>query len=91
VIEAQDGQAAVELARANAARLDAVLMDLHMPVLDGLAATRALRAEPLTQALPIHALSAAVLDHERRAALAAGMSSFIGKPVDEGELLRALA
>jgi PAS domain S-box-containing protein len=90
VIEARDGQVAVELAQRHAGELHAVLMDLHMPVLDGLAATRALRANTQTAGLPIHALSAAVLEHERQAALDAGMDRFIGKPVNEGELLQAL-
>ena len=65
-------------------------MDLHMPVLDGLAAARALRDDPRTAALPVLALSAAVLEIERRQAEEAGMCDFIAKPVDEAELLRAL-
>jgi PAS domain S-box-containing protein len=91
VLEAADGQEAVQLARRHAGELHAVLMDLHMPRLDGLAATRALRAEAATAALPILAFSAAVLDQERRAAVAAGMNGFVAKPVDETELLRVLA
>jgi CheY-like chemotaxis protein len=90
VIEARNGQIAVDLALQHAGELHAVLMDLHMPVLDGLAATRALRAQVRTAHLPIHALSAAVLEHERQAAVDAGMDGFIGKPVNEGDLLRAL-
>jgi PAS domain S-box-containing protein len=90
VIEAHDGAAAVRLAERHAEELHAVLMDLHMPVLDGLAATRLLRARASTSGLTIHALSAAVLDHERSAAVQAGMNGFIGKPVSEDELLRAL-
>ncbi len=91
VVEATNGRAAVALAQQHAEELHAVLMDLHMPELDGLAATRALRSEAKTAALPIHALSAAVLDHDRQAAVAAGMNGFIGKPVSEDELLRALS
>ena len=90
VLEADDGEKAVALARAHAATLHAVLMDLHMPVVDGLAATRTLRADPATAALPIFALSAAVLEHERAQAGAAGMNGFVAKPVVEAELLRAL-
>jgi PAS domain S-box-containing protein len=90
VLEATDGEQAVVLGRRHAHELDAVLMDLHMPVQDGLAATRALRADPLTTVLPVLALSAAVLDSEREAARAAGMLGFIAKPVHEAELLRAL-
>jgi CheY-like chemotaxis protein len=91
VIEASDGEMALEAVREHNASLHAVLMDLHMPGCDGLVATRALRADPATAALPIYAFSAAVLDQERREAAAAGMNGFIAKPVQAGELLRVLA
>ena len=90
VVEAEDGEQAVTIARAQARRLDAVLMDLHMPKVDGLKATALLRADPATQALPIHAFTAAVLDQERQAALDAGMNGFIAKPVSEAEVIRVL-
>jgi PAS domain S-box-containing protein len=90
VLAADDGQQAFELATQHASTLGAVLMDLHMPVIDGLTAARMLRADPVTAHLPVLALSAAVLEHERQAACAAGMMGFIGKPVVEAELLRAL-
>jgi PAS domain S-box-containing protein len=90
VIEAEDGEQAVAIARAEALLLDAVLMDLHMPKIDGLRATQLLRADPATAALPIHAFTAAVLDQERQAVLAAGMNGFITKPVSEAEVIRVL-
>jgi CheY-like chemotaxis protein len=90
VVEAEDGAAAVQLAKEQAQRLDAVLMDLHMPVVDGLAATQQLRADPATARLPIHAFTAAALEQERAAALAAGMNGFLTKPVVEAELVRLL-
>lgn len=90
VVEAEDGEAAITLARAQADRLDGVLMDLHMPKVDGLRATQLLRADPATARLPIHAFTAAVLDQERQAALAAGMDGFIAKPVAEAEVIRVL-
>lgn len=90
VIEAEDGEQAVAIARAQASRLDGVLMDLHMPKVDGLKATQLLRADPATARLPIHAFTAAVLDQERQAALAAGMNGFIAKPVAEAEVIRVL-
>lgn len=89
-VEAEDGEQAVALALAQAGRLDAVLMDLHMPKLDGLRATALLRADPATATLPIHAFTAAVLDQERERALAAGMDGFITKPVVEADLVRVL-
>ena len=90
VVEAEDGEQAIHLAREQAGRLDGVLMDLHMPKIDGLKATQLLRADPTTATLPIHAFTAAVLDQERQAALAAGMNGFIAKPVAEAEVLRVL-
>ncbi len=90
VWEACDGEQAVSMVRQHALELHAVLMDLHMPGLDGLDAARQLVADPATAQVPIYALSAAVLEHERRAAEAAGMRRFIAKPVNEQDLLRAL-
>ncbi|MFG6429997.1 PAS domain S-box protein [Roseateles sp. LYH14W] len=90
VVEAEDGEQAVAIARAQAGQLDAVLMDLHMPKVDGLRATELLRADPATAHLPIHAFTAAVLDQERQAAMAAGMNGFIAKPVAEAEVIRVL-
>ncbi|RZJ07975.1 MAG: response regulator [Rubrivivax sp.] len=90
VIEAEDGEQAIQIAKAQAGQLDAVLMDLHMPKIDGLKATELLRADPATAKLPIHAFTAAVLDQERQAAVDAGMNGFIGKPVSEAEVIRVL-
>jgi PAS domain S-box-containing protein len=90
VVEAEDGEEAIAIARAEGHRLDGVLMDLHMPKVDGLRATALLRADPATATLPIHAFTAAVLDQERQAALAAGMNGFIAKPVAEAEVIRVL-
>jgi CheY-like chemotaxis protein len=90
VVEAEDGEEAIRIARAEGRRLDGVLMDLHMPKIDGLKATTLLRADPVTALLPIHAFTAAVLDQERQAALAAGMNGFIAKPVAEAEVIRVL-
>jgi PAS domain S-box-containing protein len=90
VLEAEDGALAVAHATREAARLDAILMDLHMPSLDGLAATRLLRAQPATSGVPIVALSAAVLESARQQAAAAGMLDFLAKPVAEAELVRVL-
>ncbi|WP_326534723.1 ATP-binding protein [Pseudorhodoferax sp.] len=90
VLEASDGAQAVTLVEAGGEELHAALMDLHMPELDGLAATRRLRAGSVGTTLPIYALSAAVLEQDRLDALAAGMNGFIAKPVNETELLRAL-
>jgi len=90
VIEATNGSEAIAQASREPGHVHAILMDLHMPEIDGLEATRQLRAQPATAHLPIIALTAAVLDAERAQAHAAGMNGFVSKPAAEGDLLRAL-
>jgi len=91
VSPAHDGAEAVQACQAHPNAYDVMLMDLHMPVLDGLEAVRQLRADPATCALPVVAFSAAALDHERTQASDAGMDDFVGKPVQPDELVRVLS
>lgn len=86
--EAPNGREAVERVRADPP--DVVLMDMSMPVLDGLSATRIIRAADLPQPW-IVALTANAFDSDRAACLAAGMEDFLGKPLRKGALLAALA
>jgi CheY-like chemotaxis protein len=86
--EAADGQQALD--RVQARTPDLVLMDATMPVLDGLTATRKLRADPRWRELPIVIVSAAVSDTDRFRCLEAGASGFIAKPVEREQLLHAL-
>lgn len=69
---------------------DAVLMDLQMPVMDGFAATRAIRALPEGRSLPIIAMTAAAMQHDRDASLAAGMDDHISKPISPNDLIPTL-
>ncbi len=86
---ARDGREALALAAAE--QLDAVLMDVQMPEMDGLEATRAIRALPAGGDVPIIAMTAAAMDEDRRACLAAGMSDHVSKPIAPAQVLAVLA
>jgi two-component system, sensor histidine kinase and response regulator len=88
VFVANDGAEALAMARQN--RYDLVLMDLQMPVMDGLEATRAIRDLPDCATLPIVAMTASTFDDDRAACLAAGMNDHIGKPFEPDNLLATL-
>jgi CheY-like chemotaxis protein len=85
---ATDGQIAVTMAATQAYAL--ILMDLHMPRMDGLQATRAIRQQTLHRGTPILAMTANVYEEDRDRCLAAGMNAHLGKPIDGDELQRAL-
>lgn len=90
---AQDGLQALALLRdavAAGAGFDGVFMDVQMPVMDGLQATRHIRADPALAALPVIALTAGTLPHQRLAAMEAGMDDFIAKPIRLELLVQAL-
>lgn len=89
VVTAEHGQQALDLLRAGL-HFDLVLMDIQMPVLDGLAATRAIRALPGFAALPILAMTANAMSEDRQRCLDAGMNDFVTKPIDIDALWRAL-
>ena len=91
VLEAANGEEAVAIAAA--ARPDAVLMDLHMPDMDGVEAARRIRAFPdrARAGVPILALSADIMPEEQARCREAGMDGFVAKPLQLGELQAALA
>jgi PAS domain S-box-containing protein len=80
-----DGQQAVNKAAAN--RYDVILMDVQMPVMDGLDATVAIRAQPQNRATPIIAMTADAFAEDRARCMAAGMDDYIAKPFEPDELL----
>lgn len=80
VVEAEDGSAAVESALAHAP--DLILMDMHLPRVDGYEATRQIRKLPGFTLVPIVALTASVLKGDKDRAIEAGCVGFIQKPID---------
>lgn len=88
VIIAEDGARAVEQARLE--RPDVILMDVSMPIMSGLDATRALRADPDTANMKIIALTAHAMASARDECLAAGCDAFATKPVDFTALLATM-
>jgi two-component system cell cycle response regulator DivK len=88
VIIATDGEEGVK--KATAERPDLILMDISLPQMDGLDATRRIRATPELQHIPIIALTAHAMVGDRERALAAGCNDYVSKPIDLRELANKL-
>jgi PAS domain S-box-containing protein len=92
VVTAENGRAALDILRRE--RVDLILMDLRMPVMDGLTATRIIRTDPAYAAwsrIPIVALTAHALSEDQQACRDAGMNGFLAKPFDLFTLAQALS
>lgn len=89
VIEAADAMHAVEIAKRE--KPDLIIMDVHMPGLDGLDATRLLREDPQTRDIPVVIVTASAMTHEREEATAAGCDGFITKPIDVTTFVRDIS
>ena len=88
VVVAVDGGQAVAMAASE--NPDLILMDMSLPVMDGLEATRQVKAAPGTRAIPIIALTANAMVEDRQAYMEAGMNDHVPKPVEMKELARAI-
>ena len=90
---AENGQEALnKVAASKPGDIDLVLMDVQMPVMDGLEATRRIRrlSNPQQASIPILAMTANAFNEDRDIALEAGMDGFLSKPIDVEELIRTL-
>ena len=85
----ENGEQAVESVKKDT--YDAVLMDIHMPVMDGFTATRIIREDMCNKDLPIIAMTAHAIDHNKEKCLQAGMDEFISKPFEPAQLMAKLA
>jgi PAS domain S-box-containing protein len=85
IVEATNGKEALDLIAQH--EFDIVLLDVHMPVMDGKEAIARLRAEPRWKDLPVIALTADAMSGDREKYLALGMTDYVSKPVDQRELI----
>ena len=89
VVEAMNGEEAVKLAKTESPNL--ILMDLSLPVIDGLAATRLIRKLPEFESTPIIAVSAHDTSDFQSEAIEAGCNTYVTKPIDFNELEQLIA
>ena len=87
-IEAGTGEEGVQLARDQHPAL--ILMDIHLPGISGEEAFHQLRADPVTRAIPVIAVTASVMAHEQKRIMVAGFDGFQGKPISVRELLETV-
>jgi two-component system cell cycle response regulator DivK len=80
VIEAERGEDGVRLAQERRPRL--VLMDIQLPGIDGIEALRRLRADEATRGIPVIAVTASAMDHDRQKIMAAGFDGYQAKPLN---------
>jgi len=88
VIEADDGEMGVELAASEIP--DLILMDISIPKMDGIEATRLIKANPETEKIPVVALTANAMRGDRERFLAAGCDDYLPKPISTPDLLRVI-
>lgn len=79
-LEVETAPAGLEVARRE--RPDLILMDIELPGVDGLEATRMLKSDPLTRDIPVIAVTAYAMKGDREKALAAGCDDYVSKPID---------
>jgi CheY-like chemotaxis protein len=88
VVEAETGEDGVRLTREQAPAL--VLMDIHLPGIDGIEALRQLREDPATRAIPVMAVTASAMTMDRAKIMAAGFDGYQAKPISVRPFLAAV-
>ena len=88
IVEAETGEDGVRLARERRPHL--VLMDIQLPGIDGIEALRQLRADEATRAIPVIAVTASAMDHDRQKIMAAGFDGYQSKPLHVKEFIGAV-
>ncbi len=88
LLQAPDGETGLELARTH--RPDLILMDLHLPGIDGVEALRALRADAITREIPVIAVSANAMPRDLEMGRSAGFADYVTKPIQIGAFLELL-
>lgn len=88
-LEATDGRQGVEIAKHK--KPDLILMDIQMPVLDGLEATRILKSDSETKDIPIVALTAYAMKGDEQRMSEAGCNGYMAKPIDTREFIKMVA
>jgi two-component system cell cycle response regulator DivK len=87
-LEAGTAEDGIRLARAR--KPDLILMDIHLPGMSGIEALRVLRAEAATAAIPVIAVTASVMQQDRKQITEAGFDAYVGKPINLKEFLDAV-
>ena len=87
-IEAETGEEAVRLARERRPAL--VLMDIQLPGIDGIAALGQLRNDPATRTIPVIAVTASAMTHDRQKIMASGFDGYQSKPINVKDFLAAV-
>ena len=88
VLAAEDAESGMQVAREN--HPDLILMDIQLPGMDGLTATKILKADQNVQAIPIVALTSHAMEGDDKKALAAGCDGYIAKPIDTKNFLATI-
>ncbi len=89
VIEAGSGIEAIKLIASE--RPDVVLMDLHLPEMDGVTATRIIKADKSVKGIPVLALTASASEGDAEDILSKGFDGYVGKPIEVKKLLEAIS